>query len=122
VLTKEVESLTGVLMPEVFAWLEGIVEVAVEVGRPFAACAYENTGGAGAPSPDGLDEVELIVESGPRLTVSMSFSEASRFSPTAPISELWIVIWNPSSSGRPERCVQPLRTARPLRVYHRLGP
>lgn len=30
--------------------------------RPFAACAYENTGGAEAASPTDLDVVELIVE------------------------------------------------------------
>ncbi len=36
----------------------------MEVGRPFAACAYEKTGGGGAPSPVGLDEVEVIVEQG----------------------------------------------------------
>jgi hypothetical protein len=55
-----------VLMPEVYARLDGIVEVGIEAGRPFAACAYEKAGGGGgAPSPIGFDEVELIVKSGP---------------------------------------------------------
>jgi hypothetical protein len=39
-----------------------MVEATVEFGRPFAACAYEKTGGGGAPSPVGLDEVEAIVD------------------------------------------------------------
>lgn len=39
-----------------------MAEAVVEAARPFAACAYENTGGAGATSPFGLDGVELIVK------------------------------------------------------------
>ena len=51
-------------MPEVFVWLPCTAVDTVEAGRPFAACAYEKTGGGGAPSPTNFDEVELIMKSG----------------------------------------------------------
>jgi hypothetical protein len=54
-------SLAGVLIPDAVDWCDCMAEAVVEAARPLAACAYENTGGAGAASPFDLEGVVLIV-------------------------------------------------------------
>lgn len=53
----------GVLMPDV-AWLIWLEAVLAVVARPFAAWAYENTGGEGVACAGALDSVELILGDG----------------------------------------------------------
>lgn len=61
VLIVDCGSLAGVLIPEAVDWCDCMAEAVVAAARPLAACAYENTGGAGAASPFGLEGVVLIV-------------------------------------------------------------
>lgn len=61
VFVMELVAFAGVLTPEA-AWFEGETEVAADVTRPLAACAYEKAGGAGAASPADFDVVELMMK------------------------------------------------------------